>query len=218
MIQALIFDMDGTIVDNMHVHTAVWLELLADYGVTMTPLQFQATTAGNTNSQLLRTLINPQMSDAEVAAIAHEKEVRYREQFRPFLQPVAGLEPLLQQAQQANVTLAVATAANQPNIEYVLDGLNLRHYFATVVGAEDVAHGKPEPDLFLLVAERLNLAPETCLVFEDSLAGLEAAHRAGMQAVAVTTSHAPEEMLHLPSVRQAIADFTEFQLADYINS
>lgn len=216
MIEALIFDMDGTIVDNMQVHTAVWLELLADYGVTMTPLEFQAATAGNTNAQLLRALVNPAMSDAEVAAIAHEKETRYREQFRPFLQPLAGLEPLLQQAQQANVTLAVATAANQPNIEYVLDGLNLRHYFATVVGADDVAHGKPEPDLFLLVAERLNLRPETCLVFEDSLAGLEAARRAGMQAVAVTTSHAADEMVHLPAVRQAIADFTQFHLADYI--
>ncbi len=216
MIKALIFDMDGTIVDNMQVHTAIWLELLADYGITMTPLQFQAATAGNTNSQLLRSLLNPQMSDAELAAIAHEKETRYRERFRPFLRPMAGLEALLQQAQQANMILAVATAANEPNIEYVLDGLNLRHYFATVVGADDVARGKPEPDLFLLVAERLKLVPETCLVFEDSLAGLEAAHRAGMQAVAITTSHAAEEMVQRPSVRQAIADFTQFQLAQHI--
>ncbi len=216
MIKALIFDMDGTIVDNMQVHTAIWLELLADYGITMTPLQFQAATAGNTNSQLLRSLLNPQMSDAELAAIAHEKETRYRERFRPFLRPMAGLEALLQQAQQANMILAVATAANEPNIEYVLDGLNLRHYFATVVGADDVARGKPEPDLFLLAAERLNLPSEACLVFEDSLAGLEAAHRAGMQAVAITTSHAAEEMAQRPSVRQAIADFTQFQLADHI--
>ena len=173
MIQALIFDMDGTIVDNMRVHTAVWLEVLAEFGINMTPLQFQAATAGNTNGELLRKLIDPQMSEARVAEIAHEKETRYRERFRPFLQPVAGLEPLLQQAQQANVTLAVATAANQPNIQYVLDGLDLRRYFATVVGADDVKRGKPEPDLFLLVAARLGLSPEVCLVFEDSLAGLE---------------------------------------------
>ena len=101
-------------------------------------------------------------------------------------------------------------------IEYVLDGLNLRRYFATVVGADDVARGKPEPDLFLLAAERLNLPSEACLVFEDSLAGLEAAHRAGMQSIAVTTSHAAEEMVQRPSVRQAIADFTQFQLAQHI--
>ncbi len=216
MIKALIFDMDGTIVDNMQVHTAVWLELLAEYGLQMTPLQFQAATAGNTNAELLRSLINPNMDEAEVLAIAHEKETRYRERFRPFLRSVAGLESLLQQAQQANVTLAVATAANQPNIEYVLDGLNVRHYFATVVGADDVARGKPEPDLFLLAAERLNLRPENCLVFEDSLAGLEAAHRAGMQSIAVTTSHAAEEMVQRPSVRLAIADFTQFQLFDFM--
>ena len=217
MIQALIFDMDGTIVDNMGVHTAVWLELLSEYGLEMTPLQFQAATAGNTNSQLLRSLIDPEMSDAEVAAIAHKKEILYRERFRPFLKPVAGLVPLLEEAQRANVTLSVATAANQPNIEYVLDGLNLRHYFATVVGADDVLHGKPEPDLFLLVAERLSLDPKVCLVFEDSLAGLEAAHRAGMQSVAVTTSHGAEEMMIHPTVRQAIPDFTHFQLGDFVN-
>lgn len=217
MIQALIFDMDGTIVDNMWVHTAVWLELLAEYGVEMTPLQFQAATAGNTNTQLLRTLVNPAMSDDEVNAIASEKECRYRERFRPYLQPVAGLLPLLDQAQQANVPLAVATAANQPNIEYVLDGLQLRPYFEAVVGADDVAHGKPEPDLFLLAAQRLHLPPEVCLVFEDSLAGLEAAHRAGMQAVAVATSHAPEEMVQLPSVQRAIADFSQIQLSDLVN-
>lgn len=216
MIQALIFDMDGTIVDNMWVHTAVWLELLSEFGLNMSQLEFQAATAGNTNGELLRKLIDPQMSEARVAEIAHEKETRYRERFRPHLQPVAGLELLLQQAQQANVTLAVATAANGPNIEYVLDGLDLRRYFATVVGADDVKRGKPEPDLFLLVAERLNLSPEHCLVFEDSLAGLEAAHRAGMRSVAITTSHEAAEMMIHPTVRQAIPDFTHFQLTDFI--
>ena len=216
MIEAVVFDMDGTIVDNMGVHTAVWLELLSEFGIDMNSLAFQAATAGNTNRELLRKLVDPQMSDERVAEIAHEKETRYRERFRPHLQPIAGFVPLLQEAERENITLAVATAANQPNIEYVLDGLKLRHHFATVVGADDVANGKPEPDLFLLVAERLGLQPEKCLVFEDSLAGLEAAQRAGMQSVAVTTSHAADEMMIHPTVRQAISDFTHFRLADFI--
>ncbi len=216
MIKALIFDMDGTIVDNMGVHTAVWLELLSEFGLDMTALQFQAATAGNTNGELLRSLINPQMSDAEVAAISLEKERRYRERFRPRLQPVSGLEPFLQQAQQAGVSLAVATAANQANIEFILDGLDLRNYFDAVVGADDVARGKPHPDLFLLAAERLNVPPAACLVFEDALAGLEAAHRAGMLAIAVTTTHTPDEMVHLPSVQQAIPNFAQLHLADLI--
>lgn len=216
MIQALIFDMDGTIVDNMGVHTAVWLTLLAEFGIEMSPQKLQAATSGNTNAELLRKLVNPQMSDAEIARIAHEKETRYRERFRPNLQPLAGYEPLLRQAQKAGILLAVATAANGDNIEFVLDGLKLRHNFVAVVGADDVARGKPYPDLFLLAAERLKLHPEKCLVFEDSFAGLEAAHRAGMQSVAVTTSHTADEMVTLPAVRQAIPDFTHFQLSEYI--
>lgn len=217
MIKALIFDMDGTIVDNMGVHTAVWLEILAEeFGVTMTRLEFQAATAGMTNPELLRLLVNPGMTDDDVAAIAQRKEAHYRERYAPILQPLSGLLPLLRQARQAGLALAVATAANQGNIDFVMNGLQMWDCFDAIVGADDVARGKPHPDLFLLAAERLGVPPEHCLVFEDALTGIEAGRRAGMAVVGVATSHSAAELAEQPGVRQTISDFTQLRFGDLL--
>ena len=217
MIKALIFDMDGTIVDNMGVHTAVWLDVLAKFGVKITGSEFQATVAGMTNPETLRKLVNPEMTDAQAAEIARRKEERYREQYRDTMRPVKGLIPLLQEARRMGMRLAVATAAGNDNIDFVMNGLDLWDSFDAIVGADDVERGKPHPDLFLLAAERLGVSPEHCLVFEDALTGIEAARRAGMEAIAVTTSHNIDEVAHLPKVRQAIPDFTHVTVADFLS-
>lgn len=217
MINALIFDMDGTIVDNMAVHTAVWLDVLAEFGVQITASEFQATVAGMTNPETLRKLVNPKMTDAQAAEIAQRKEVRYREQYRAAMQPVAGLIPLLLEARRVGLRLAVATAAGNENIDFVMNGLQLWDYFDAVVGADDVARGKPHPDLFLLAAERLGVPPAHCLVFEDALTGIEAARRAGMAVIAVTTSHNIDEVAHLPQVEKVIPNFTHVTVSDFLS-
>jgi len=216
MIKALIFDMDGTIVDNMGVHSAVWLEILAEFGVTETQLEFQAATAGMTNPELLRLLVNPAMTDDDVVTIAQRKEARYRERYAPILAPLPGLLPLLRQARQAGLALAVATAANQANIDFVMNGLQIWDYFDAIVGADDVARGKPHPDLFLLAAERLGVPPAHCLVFEDAMTGIEAGRRAGMSVVGGATSHSTAELAAQPGVGQTISDFTQLQLGDLL--
>ncbi len=216
MIKALIFDMDGTIVDNMGVHTAVWLEILAEFDVTMTRLEFQSASAGMTNPELLRLLVDSTMTDETIAAIAQRKEARYREEYASLMEPLAGLLPLLHQGRQAGLALAVATAANQDNIDFVMNGLQMWDYFDAIVGADDVARGKPYPDLFLLAAERLGVPPEHCLVFEDALTGIEAGRRAGMPVVGVATSHSEAELAEQPGVRQTISDFSQLQLGDLL--
>ncbi len=214
MIKALIFDMDGTIVDNMGVHTAVWLEILAEFDVTMTRLEFQSVSAGMTNPELLRLLVDPAMTDETVATIAQRKEARYREEYASLMEPLAGLLPLLRQARQAGLVLAVATAANQGNIDFVMNGLQMWDCFDAIVGADDVARGKPHPDLFLLAAERLNVPPADCLVFEDAMTGIEAGRRAGMSVVGVATSHSTAELAAQSGVRKTITDFSQLQLDD----
>ena len=216
MIKALIFDMDGTIVDNMAVHTAVWLDILSEFGITMTAAEFQAAIAGRTNAETLRLLLNPDITEAEITRLAQLKEERYREQYRATMQPLAGLLPLLQTARQAGLRLAVATAAGKDNIDFVMNGLQLWERFDAIVGADDVARGKPHPDLFLLAAERINIAPEQCLVFEDAMTGIEAARRANMQFIGVATAHKPEEFASLPGIRQVIRDFTEVKLVELL--
>jgi beta-phosphoglucomutase len=216
-VHAFIFDMDGTLIDNMGTHTQVWSEYLAEHGVHITPERFFAFSAGRTNAEILRQLIGSHLDDAQVETMAAEKEAHYRRRYRPRMRPVDGLTDFLRHAAQLKVALAVASSAGHENIAFHLDGLGLRDRFHVVVGAEDVRNGKPHPDLFLTAAARLGIDPESCLVFEDTPAGLEAAQRAGMPAVALTTSYPAEVLAQYPAVVRVERDFSALSPHDFIS-
>ena len=184
--------MDGTIVDNMAWHSEAWLGLFRDEGVEVTHEEFMET-AGQTTPEVIRHFLGEKTPE-EMDTLVKGKELLYRHLYRPHRTPVAGLLALLADAKAAGIKLGVATAAMPRNIEYTLDGLNLREKFDTVVGASEVQRGKPHPDIFLKVAERLGVPPERCLVFEDAKLGLEAARRAGMPSIALLTGHTHEEL------------------------
>jgi beta-phosphoglucomutase family hydrolase len=203
-----IFDMDGVLIDSMPVHVQAWLQVLAERGVTPAPAEFLRATGGKTNPQILREFVGCQLGDAEIAACAEQKEQLYRALYRDRLAPVPGALAFLEAARRLGVRMAVATSAEQANREFVLGGLGLRDYFTAVVGGEEVRRGKPDPEAFLTAAGRLGLAPARCLVFEDALAGIQAASRAGMRAVALATTLAAAEFRDLPHVVQVAADFT----------
>ncbi len=203
-----IFDMDGTIVNNMRYHMKAWLELFEELGVSVTEEEFNRRLSGRTNPEILKRAIGGELPDDKIKTLAAEKEARYREIYRPHMELVPGLDRFLDEAQQQNIPLAVATSAPGPNIEYILDGLRIRSYFRAVVGAEDVTHSKPHPEMFLTTADRLSLMPGNCVVFEDSMAGVEAASRAGIPAVALTTTHDAGEFRESPGVILTTPDFT----------
>ena len=118
----------------------------------------------------------------------------------------------LRATERAGILRAVGTAAPPENVTLVLDGLDLRRYFQAVVGGADIRHGKPDPEVFLIAADRLRVRPADCVVFEDAPAGVEAARRAGMQCVVVTTTLTAEKARRLPAtehVRHIVADFTD---------
>jgi len=204
---AFIFDMDGTLVDNMRFHAQAWAELFASLGVAISSGELRARTSGKTSTEILRGILGPHLSEGEVAEYIERKEELYRAAYLPHMKPIAGLDHFLSEAHRLNIPMAVATSAGERNIHFVLGGLGLEPYFQLIVGAEDVRWGKPNPAMLLTAAHRLKVAPEGCLVFEDSLAGLEAVRRAGMRAIAITTTHAAHELQGLPAVIQVIADY-----------
>lgn len=205
--EAFIFDMDGTLIDNMPYHIHSWLALFADLDIHLTEQEFQARLSGKTNAETVREMLGSQVSDAEVARIAAQKEVQYRAMYGPKMQPVAGLADFLRQSQAAGLKTAVATSAGPDNIAFVLDGLGLAGEFTAVVGAHDVQNGKPHPEIFLTAASRLAVAPSACLVFEDSRAGIEAARRAGMDVVVITTALGAAEARTFANVVAAAGDY-----------
>lgn len=206
---AFIFDMDGTLVDNMPFHNRVWIDFLTEKGAQVDPETFNDRTAGKTNPEIFRMYLGAQFEDALLPVYSREKEVRYREAYRPHLQPVHGLLDFLTAARQAGIRLALATSAGQENIDYVLEHLAIAGAFQAVVNGEEVRHGKPDPEIFLEAAKRLGAAPNACLVFEDSRGGIEAARRAGMPAVVITTSMAERQALAIPGVAMAVQDFSQ---------
>lgn len=210
--RAFIFDMDGTIVDNMAFHTKSWLAFFERRGQAIDADAFFRATAGRQGHEIMRTYLGADLTLEQTAELDAEKEELYRELYAPHMEAVAGFEQFVASAQEADVRLAVATAAPPANIVFTLDGLDLRRHFDAVVGAADVARGKPNPDVFLLAAERCGVAPEHCIVFEDAPLGVEAARRAGMRAVVLTTTLPADAFAEFDNVICVARDFTDLNI------
>lgn len=205
-----IFDMDGTLVDNMHYHTDAWRQMLRENDVEMDAEEFLIKTAGMTNREIIPQIFKD-ISDERVVELGERKETLYRELFLENRRPVDGAVKFLETSRQLGIKMAVATAAPTANVEFILDGLNLRKYFAAVTTAADISNGKPDPEIFLTSAEKLGVEQRNCLVFEDALNGFEAAHRAGMRSIGIATVNPVERILELDSVVEAHADFSELE-------
>lgn len=213
--QALIFDMDGTMVDNMSVHHRCWQEVLSRYGLHMSIAEVIATCHGR-NTEIIERLFPGKYSLEECERISDEKESIYRSVFLPELKLLDGLPELLAEAHALGVPMGIGTAAPTENVDFVLDNLNLRHYFGAVVDANDVPKGKPEPDVFFRVADLLGVEYGQCLVFEDSPTGAKTALNAGMKAYILTTTHRAHEFEHIPSVLSCLNNYKTIQLAQLI--
>jgi len=205
---ALIFDMDGTIVDNMRFHDDAWEIWHRKHHLPFDKATFFSRTAGRTNAEILGEYF-PKRSPEELVALSEDKEALYEEAFKPHVAPVRGLLDLMAKADAAHVPMAVATAAPPRNIAVVLDPIGIRNRFATIVSPSQGYRGKPHPDIFLVAAERMGVKPADCLVFEDAPLGIEAARRAGMKAVAVLTMLKAEAFAHFDNVIAAVHDFGE---------
>lgn len=205
--RAFIFDMDGTLVDNMNFHTQSWLALFDSLGIHLDPDEFRST-AGMTNPEILRHFMRRNLTADEIQELGEKKEIFYRKQYKPHLAAVNGLVAFLEQAKVNGIPMAVATSAGQQNIQFTLEGLKIKGFFNAIVGADEIQNGKPDPEIFLKAAQRLQVSPHDCIVFEDSRFGIEAANRAGMKAVLLTTYHQPADMGTQVDIFMAVSDFS----------
>jgi beta-phosphoglucomutase-like phosphatase (HAD superfamily) len=181
--RAFIFDMDGTLVDNMPVHTEAWGTLLRENGVELDAHKFLVATAGKTNREILPTVFG-EISEERITELAKRKETLYRDAYLPIRKPIDGV------------------------VEFLTD---MRRFFGAITTATDVTVGKPDPAMFLVSAEKLGVEPKNCIVFEDAIGGFEAAHRAGMVSIGITTVNSAEDILNCDSVVEAHADFTQMR-------
>ncbi len=212
---AFIFDMDGTMVDNMMVHHRAWQRKLAALGLYMDLEEVRQQVHG-INEEIIERLFGGRFTPEERRRIAEEKEAEYRQIFLPELKLVQGLERFLQQAAAAGIPMGIGTAAPPENVRFVLENLGLEPLFPAVIDSTLVQKGKPEPEVFLRVAQALGVPPGQCLVFEDSPTGSEAARRAGMPAIIVTTTHTAQEFAGAPHILCTIRHFDEISLEEVL--
>jgi beta-phosphoglucomutase len=205
--KAFIFDMNGTIIDDMPYHAAAWVEILAELGHPLTIEAFNRHLSGKTNEETLLEVMGPETPIARIEEISTKKEKRYQAVYQEHMEAIAGFIPFLKALQENNMPVAVATSANRFNIDFTLDGLEIRDGITAVIGAEDIENSKPHPEIFLKAAAAIGAAPEDCLVFEDSFMGIEAARRANMDAYAILTTLSEDEALSLSNVIGASPDF-----------
>ena len=205
---AFIFDMDGTLVDNMDFHAKAWVSFFAELGMKVEADDFLRKTAGKTGLEIFRGIFGETVDEAKLIEYGNRKDTIYRENFLPERQAIKGVIEFLDESQRLGIKLAVATAAPVANMEFILDGLDLRKYFDAITTAADVKNGKPNPEVFIVSAEKIGVEAKNCIVFEDAINGFEAAHRATMKSVGIATVNSIETMLELDSVVEAHKDFS----------
>lgn len=205
-IHALIFDCDGVVVDSNRLHVETWKETAVAHGYPMADPEHIGK-CGLRTIAVIRDLLRWPVDEAEAVALGEEKERRYRERIRAGgITPIPGIRETLEKAAALGIPCALGSSAPPENARLCLDALGLERFFRAVVTGGDVARGKPHPDIFLAAAGKLGVPPAECLVIEDAPAGVEAAHRAGMRAVALLTSHSPAELATADALARDFVD------------
>jgi beta-phosphoglucomutase family hydrolase len=207
---AVLFDMDGVLVDNNPFHKKAYLEFCRRHGVSLTDAEFEKHLFGRTNRDVLRRLFGP-LSAARTRAYEREKERLYRRLYAPHIRPLKGVRRFLRALRTAGVPVALATSAPPENVRYTLSGTGLGRAFDAILDSRAVKKGKPDPEIYLKSARRLGVPPRRCVVIEDSLSGIRAARRARMPVVAVTTTHSRRELSRRADL--VVDDFSELDPA-----
>jgi beta-phosphoglucomutase len=207
--QAVIFDLDGTLIDNNAYHIEAFKAFYNKIGKPFTLEEYKEHINGRVNREIFNYVFNTTLSPEKVEEYTNEKEGLYRELYAEHIKPITGLLDFLNELEQANMPKAVATSGIIPNINFMFDRIPIRNYFFSVIDSTQIKQGKPHPEIFLKAAISVNAVPSECVAFEDSLAGIQSAKAAGMKVIALTTTHTAEELKDADLV---IKDYTEITL------
>ncbi|SDF77275.1 haloacid dehalogenase superfamily, subfamily IA, variant 3 with third motif having DD or ED [Pedobacter terrae] len=211
--KAFLFDLNGTMIDDMEYHTLAWYGIMTeDLGADLDYASVKKEMYGKNHEVLERVFGKDKFSPEEIERLSVDKEKRYQAGYLPHLSLIAGLDNFLERSKAAKIPMAIGSAAIPFNIDFVVDGLNIRHYLEAIVSADDVQLSKPDPETFLNAAAALGVAPADCLVFEDAPKGVESALNAGMQCLVLTTTHTLKEFDGYPNILGYINDYNDTKL------
>ncbi len=190
---AALFDMDGVIVHTNPYHKKAFKIFLDKHDISITDQELKDNVYGRTNHEIFPYIFGDKYTEEKGKEWADEKEAIFRDLYKEDVAPVSGLLDFLDELQRRNIKTAVGTSAPVENLDFIMDSLDLRHYFDAFLHSAHVSNGKPDPEIYLKAADELGVEPTSCVVFEDSVAGVKAGLNAGMKVVAVATTHTADE-------------------------
>jgi HAD superfamily hydrolase (TIGR01509 family) len=209
MLKAILFDLDGTLVNSDPLHYLTWAKVLEIYQITIDHHFYQTRISGRTNAEIVGDLF-PEFSDEDILKMVDLKELKFRE-LAIDLQPLPGLMDFLAGVNQQGFKTGLVTNAPRKNTDFILEILKLSNYFDTVVLSDEIGIGKPDPAPYQYCLEQLSILPEEAIAFEDSPSGIRSAIAAGIKTIGVASTHAPNSLKDL-GVGFVIEDFTQIDL------
>jgi len=210
--KAVIFDLDGVLVDTSRFHKQAWYELADKENFRMSD-EFFSRTFGMQNYQIIPLLAGKNLTEKEIERMSLWKENRYRQYVKGKLSLAPGAGELIEKLREDGFKTAIGTSTPRANLEFMLGEMNAEKYFDALVTGEDVNKGKPAPDTFLKAAERLNVRPVLCVVMEDAVQGVQAGKNAGMTVIAVTTTREREDLKQADLI---VDSLTELSVNEFI--
>lgn len=209
--KAFLFDLNGTMIHDMPYHVDAWHHVIKALGGVLSKEAMKQECYGK-GEEMLERIFPGKYTIQERIDISASKEAKYRADFLPDLKLIEGLDQLLSQAYLQQIKLGIGSAANNLNIDFVIDNLKIRHYMQTIISGEMVSASKPDPETFLQCAKNLNLPTTQCLVFEDTPKGVACAANAGMDAVVLTTTHPITDFDGFANIIHFANDYTDIEL------
>lgn len=207
---AVIFDMDGVLVNSNPYHLAKWVDFLKHHQINYKEEELPELILGKRNDTAFRYFLGPDLTPQESKRLSEEIEETFRRVFKPHARPLPGLDTLIKECHAAAIPMAVASSALRANIEFVVDALGYGPYFRTMVSGDEVTHAKPDPEIYLKAAGHLGIAPADTVAFEDSYVGIGAVKNAGMKCVAIASTFPIERLAPLADL--AVPSFKDISL------
>ena len=214
---AVLWDMDGVIVDSAYYHVRSWQETYQRHGITYTERDFKRD-FGKRNEEIITTVLGKDFTEDKFKAIARQKEIVFRRLIKGNVKALPGVISLLNGLDSAGFLQALVSSTPLENINLIINSLGIRRFFRQIVSGYDVTEGKPSPQGYLLAARGLGSRPQDCLVIEDAMAGIGAARAAGMKCIAVTTTHPAEKLAAADRVVSSLESVTASTIEDMLGS